>query len=136
MEQQIFSDIEFSQKKTAIHRERFLKKVDQIITWEILIKPIRQHYLETEIDLQPIGLEIMLRIYLMQQWYGLSDSAMKDSLYDIVAMRRFASINQDEIPDETALLNFHHLLERHRLTETLLRTTDKLLFDIPETNAE
>lgn len=136
MGQQSFSDSEFSQNKKVTRREQFLKKVDQIIPWEILMKPIRQHYPGTEIDLQTTGLEIILRIYLMQQWYGLSDSAMEDSLYDIVVMRQFARIDQDEIPDEATFLTFRHLLERHSLKETLLCTTDKLLFDRSRADTE
>lgn len=64
-------------------------------------------------------LERMLRIYLMQQWFALSDPAMEDALYDIESMRRFAGIDleTDSVPDETTILNFRRLLEKHNLGE-------------------
>ena len=55
----------------------------------------------------------MLRIYFMQQWYGLSDPGMEDSLYDVESMRRFAGVGLDAIPDETTICKFRHFLERH-----------------------
>jgi IS5 family transposase len=63
----------------------------------------------------------MLRIYFLQQWFNLSDPAMEDALYDIESLRRFAGIElgQDEVPDESTILNFRHLLERHNLTKKL-----------------
>ena len=69
----------------------------------------------------------MLRVYFMQQWYGLSDPAMEDSLYDVESMRRFAGVDLDHIPDETTICKFRHFLERHRLTEALFRRTQKYL---------
>jgi Transposase domain (DUF772) len=69
----------------------------------------------------PIGLERMLRIYFLQQWYGLADEALDDALYDSQALRGFAGIelNRDPVPDATTLLNFRHWLERHNLTQAL-----------------
>jgi len=67
----------------------------------------------------PMPLETMLRIYFLQNWYALSDPMAEETLYDSEAMRRFAGIElgDDRIPDETTILNFRHLLERHGLTE-------------------
>ncbi len=66
-------------------------------------------------------LETMLRIYYLQQWYGLSDPAAEETLYDIESMRRFAGLElgDDAIPDETTILNFRHLLEKHNLTSQI-----------------
>ena len=66
----------------------------------------------------------MLPIYFMQQWYGLSDPAMEDSLYDVESMRRFAGVDLDHIPDETTICKFRHFLERHQLTAALFRRTE------------
>ena len=129
MTQQSFSDLEFDHKKKVTRKERFLGEMDQIIPWKTLIKPILKHYPKAGNGRQPIGLEIMLRIYFMQQWYGLSDPAMEDSLYDIASMRRFAGVDLAGIPDESTILNFRHLLERHGLTEKLFRKTEKYLTD-------
>lgn len=129
MTQQSFSDLDFDHKNKVTRKERFLGEMDQIIPWETLMKPIRKHYPKAGNGRQPIGLEIMLRIYFMQQWYGLSDPAMEDSLYDIVSMRRFSGVELAGIPDESTILNFRHLLERHHLTEKLFRKTEQYLTD-------
>ncbi len=124
-----FADLEYDHKKKVTRKERFLGEMDTIIPWKTLLKPIRRHYPKAGTGRRPIGLEIMLRIYFMQQWYGRSDPAMEDSLYDIEAMRRFAGVDLSGIPDETSILNFRHLLERHGLTETLFRKTERYLSD-------
>lgn len=71
----------------------------------------------------PIGLERMLRIYFLQQWYGLSDEALEDALYDSMAMRAFAGIDLavEAVPDATTLLKFRHLLVEHELTAKAVR---------------
>ena len=76
---------------------------------------------------RPYDLESMLRIYFTQQWYQLSDPAMEDSLYDIESMRRFAKLSLDKIPDESTILGFRHVLEKHELTAKLFRVTEKHL---------
>lgn len=127
MSQQSFTDLEYSHKKKVTRKERFLNEMDRIIPWNIVLKPLRKHYPKGGKGRPPIGLEPMLRIYFMQQWYGLSDPAMEDSLYDIAAMRRFAQLELDGIPDETTILNFRRLLERHNLTEKLFRKIEQYL---------
>ncbi|MBD3815465.1 MAG: IS5 family transposase, partial [Halothiobacillus sp.] len=75
---------------------------------------------------QPIGITTMLRIYLMQQWFNLSDPMMEDALYEVESMRRFAGLElcEDRIPDETTILKFRHLLEKHALTERLFEAVN------------
>lgn len=102
---------------------------DQILPWQALLKPIRRHYPKSGNGRQPIGLEIMLRIYFMQQWYGLSDPSMEGSLYDVESMRRFAGVSLDNIPDESTILKFRHLLEKHNLTVKLFHLTERYLSD-------
>ena len=70
-----------------------------------------------------------MRIYFMQQWYGLSDPAMEDSLYDVESMRRFAGVDLDHIPDETTICKFRHFLERHQVTAALFRRSEQYLSD-------
>ena len=77
---------------------------------------------------RPIPAETMLRIYFMQQWYGLSDPAMEDSLYEVASMRRFAEVALDAIPDETTICKFRHFLERYRLTEILFENVHQSVF--------
>ncbi len=64
--------------------------MDQVLPWKILLAPVEAHYSKPGNGRRPIGAEVMLRIYFMQQWYALSDPAMEDSLYDVALMRRFA----------------------------------------------
>ena len=71
----------------------------------------------------------MLRIYCLQQWYNLSDPGAEEVLYDICSMRAFAGLElgRDAIPDETTILNFRHLLERHELTKAVFAAVSELL---------
>src|SRR3989338_8587656 len=74
-------------------------------------------------------LPTMLRIYFLQQWFNLSDPAAEDSLYDIESMRSFCGIelSDNAVPDETTILHFRRLLERHQLTEAIFKSVRKLL---------
>jgi len=129
MERASFASLAYENKKKKTRREKFLIEMEQAISWEELLKVIRKHYPKADNGRQPMPLERMLRIYFMQQWYGLSDPAMEDALYDIELMRRFAGIDLevDVVPDETTILNFRHLLERHNLTEKLFEKTQRYL---------
>ena len=118
-----FASLAYMEKKKQTRRERFLTEMDGVVPWLALLAVIEPYYPESgHRGRQPIGLETMLRIYFMQQWYALSDPAMEDALYDIESMRRFAGLElgEDALPDETTILNFRHLLEEHKLTEQLM----------------
>jgi len=127
MNQSSFSDLAYEHKKKTTRKEKFLGEMDRILPWKRLLKPILKNYPQPGNGRRPISAEVMLRIYFMQQWYGLSDPSMEDSLYDIESMRRFAGVDIEHIPDETTILNFRHFLERHRLTEKLFRLTEQYL---------
>ena len=131
MKQTTFASLAFDHKKKLTKRERFLREMDQVVPWERLLKLIAPHYPSAGNGRTPMPLETMLRIYFLQQWFNLSDPAAEDSLYDIESMRRFAGIelSQDAVPDETTILNFRRLLERHRLTEAIFRSVNRLLTD-------
>jgi IS5 family transposase len=124
-----FASLAYENKKKQTRREKFLQEMDRVIPWEELLQIIGKHYPKAGNGRQPIPLARMLRIYFMQQWYGLSDPAMEDALYDIESMRRFADINleTDVIPDETTILHFRHLLEKHELTKKIFEKTQKYL---------
>ena len=121
MSQPTFAALAFANKKKKTRREKFLEEMEQVVPWSKLLKVVRKHYPQAGQGRPPLGLEKMLRIYFLQQWFNLSDPAMEDALYDIESLRRFAGIElgQDEVPDETSILNFRHLLERHDLTKKL-----------------
>ena len=95
--------------------------MEQVVPWTRLLKLIEPHSPKAEKGRRPMPLEVMLRIYFLQQWYGLSDPAAEESLYDIESMRRFAGLElgDDVIPDETTILKFRHLLEKHHLTSDI-----------------
>lgn len=120
-----FASLAYDNKKKTTRREKFLGEMDEVMPWEELLKIVEEHYPKVGNGRQPMPLERMLRIYFLQQWYGLSDPGMEDALYDSEAMRRFVRIDLagDAIPDETTVLNFRHLLERHHLTEQIFEVT-------------
>ena len=100
-----------------------------MLPWDLLLAPILEHYPKPGNGRRPIGALVMLRIYFMQQWYGLSDPAMEDSLYDVESMRRFAGVDMNGVPDETTICKFRHFLEAHGLTRTLFEQTKRYLSD-------
>jgi IS5 family transposase len=131
MQRASFASLAYDSKKKKTRREKFLKEMNQVIPWEELLAVVKKYYPKAGNGRHPMPLESMLRIYFMQQWYGLSDPAMEDALYDSESMRRFAGIDsgEDTIPDETTILNFRHLLEKHKLTEKLFEQTRLYLKD-------
>lgn len=122
-----FSDLEYANKKRTTRRERFLQEMDSIIPWSVLVKPIKRAYPKGHTGRPPVPLEAMLRIYFLQQWYGLSDPAAEDSLYDTESMRRFVGVDMDSIPDESTILRFRHRLEKEGLTAKLFQKVEGYL---------
>ena len=117
-----FSELEYSQKKKQTRRDRFLAEIEAVTPWAILEKTVRPFYPSSGgRGRQPIGLMRMLRMYIAQQCFGLSDEGIEDALYDSQAIRRFVGIDlgRESTPDATTLLNFRHLLEHHQLTESI-----------------
>jgi len=127
MKQPSFSDLEYANKKKTTRRERFLQEMDAIIPWKLLVKPIKRFYPQGHTGRPPVPLESMLRIYFLQQWYGLSDPAAEASLYDTEPMRRFVDVDLDSIPDESTILRFRHRLEREGLTAKLFQKVEGYL---------
>jgi IS5 family transposase len=124
-----FASLAYENKKKKTRREKFLEEMNLVIPWEELLQVIKKYYPVAGNGRQPMPMARMLKIYFMQQWYGLSDPAMEDALYDIESLRRFADIDieVDVIPDETTILNFRHLLERHHLTQKIFEKTQQYL---------
>ena len=129
MKQTTFASASWDKKGKVTRRERFLKEMDAVIPWKHLNGLIEPHYPKAGSGTQPMPQERMLRIYFMQQWFNLSDPAMEDSLYDSESMRRFAGIElgEDAVPDETTILRFRHLLEKHYLTQAIFGQIRTLL---------
>ena len=121
MQQISFSQMEYSGKKRITRRERFLGEMERVVPWSALLEVLEPYYPKGKRGRPPIGLERMLRVYFIQQWYGLSDEGVEDAITDSQALRRFVGIDlsREDAPDATTLLQFRRLLETHRLTEKL-----------------
>ena len=129
MKQQSFSSFEYSQKKKRTKRDVFLAQMAAVVPWARLEALISPHYTRPRKGRPQMPLSVMLRIYFLQQWYGLSDPGAEESLYDMHSMRDFAGLDlgRDAIPDETTILNFRHLLERHSLSAALFGEVSSFL---------
>src|SRR5271167_3982219 len=121
--QMSFAQSEYAGKKKVTRREKFLGEMELVVPWPRLVALIEPHYPDGRRGRPPIGLERMLRIYFLQQWYTLADEALEDALYDSQALRSFAGIDLgvESVPDATTLLKFRHLLERRALTEGIFK---------------
>ena len=126
-----FSDYELTTAKKQTKREKFLSEMEVVVPWQALIDLIEPHYPKTSKKggRPPYPLAVLLRIHLLQQWYSLSDPAMEEALIEVPTMRRFAGIDliSDRIPDETTILTFRHLLEKHDLGEQIFETVKAYL---------
>jgi len=127
--QQTFAGLAWKQKGKRTRREQFLSEMNGIIPWRRVMELIEPHYPKAGRGRQPLGLEKMLRIYFLQIWFDLSDPAAEDAIYDSESMRQFAGIelSDDTIPDETTILRFRHLLEKHELTKAIFEEIKDLL---------
>ena len=111
-------------KKTK--RALFLEEMEQVVPWHALCALIEPHYPKAGNGRPPVGVERMLRIYFLQQWFNLSDPAVEEALYDSVGLRQFVGIDlgQEPVPDETTVCKFRHLLEEHKLGGEMLETVN------------
>lgn len=118
-----------SQKKKITSTETFLNEMDRVTPWNEIISVIQPHYYNGKIGRKPMKLELMLRIYFLQQWFNLGDPTVEEAVYDRISFQRFLKIDlmNDAIPDETTILNFRHLLEKHALTKKILDTVNSIL---------
>lgn len=124
MKQAALSMTGYFDKGKKTRREVFLAEMERVVPWGRLLGLIEPHYPKGSPagGRRPLPLERMFRIYCLQQWYNLSDPGAEEALYDSITMRCFAGVRADDdvIPDETTILNFRRLLERHELTERVL----------------
>lgn len=129
LKQQSFASLEQAHKKKRTKREVFLAEMEAVVPWARLEALISPHYTKPRKGRPQMPLSVMLRIYFLQQWYGLSDPGAEEALYDMHSMRDFAGLDlgHDPIPDETTILNFRHLLEQHTLTEALFEAVKTYL---------
>jgi IS5 family transposase len=128
-DQTSLAGLAWSTKGKVTRRERFLQEMDAVIPWKRLISLIEPHYKKPGGGRRPMDIETMLRIYFLQHWFDLSDPAAEDAIYDSESMRRFACVElgEDTVPDESTILRFRHLLEKHDLTKAIFTEIGALL---------
>jgi IS5 family transposase len=122
-----FADCEFN-KRRKTRREIFLSRMNELIPWDQLEAIIEPFYPKPGSGRRPYLLSTMFRIHYMQHWYNMSDPAMEDALYEITSMRLFAGLSLDSaIPGHTTIMNFRHLLEKHKLSRQLFNEVNQWL---------
>jgi IS5 family transposase len=129
MRQTTLATAGFDRYAKTTRRDAFLAEMEAVVPWAEFCGLIEPFYPKAGNGRRPVGLERMLRIYFLQQWFDLSDPGAEESLYDSGSMRRFVGIDlgREPVPDETTICNFRHLLERHDLGQRLFEAVHEHL---------
>jgi len=119
--------LNLSTKKTR--KREFLEDMEKVVPWPALVQIIEPHYPRAKTGRPPFAIETMLRVHYLQQWFALSDPAMEEALHDMPVFREFAKLEEGvaRLPDETTILRFRHLLEKHDLAADMLRVVNDIL---------
>ena len=119
--------LNLSTKKTR--KREFLEDMERVVPWAALVQIVEPYCPRAKTGRPPFAVETMLRIHYLQLWFGLSDPAMEEALHDVPLYREFARLGEarSRLPDETTILRFRHLLERHDLAPDMLRLVNDLL---------
>lgn len=129
MKQMTFADVEYAGKRKQTRKELFLIEMDQVVPWKGLIKLIEPHYSRGEGGRPAYPLQAMMRVHLLQNWFGYSDPAMEKALYETTILCQFAGQALKRIPDYTTTLNFRRLLGKHQLAAGILQVINGYLQD-------
>ncbi|MHA6897272.1 IS5 family transposase [Ralstonia pseudosolanacearum] len=122
------SDLGLDLSNRRTRKQVFLDEMERVVPWQEFLALITPHAPVKATGRKPFPIEAMLRIHFMQQWFGLSDVAMEEALYDVPLYRQFAGLGgMSRLPDRVSILRFRHLLERHQLGEQFLRTVNARL---------
>jgi IS5 family transposase len=129
MKQMTLATAGFERYAKTTRRAAFLAEMEQVVPWRDLCRLVEGVYPKPGNGRPPVGLDRMLRIYLLQQWFNLSDPAVEEALYESVSMRRFVGIDlgREPVPDETTVCRFRHLLEEHDLGRRLFEEVHRYL---------
>ena len=121
--QMSFTDFEYSQRKRTTKQDEFLACMDEITPWDELVALIEPFYYHNNRGRKAIPIETMLRMFMLQRWYTLSDKALEDTIYDSYAMRKFMHLDflEDSVPDATTLCKFRKIVVDHGI--------DRMIFD-------
>jgi IS5 family transposase len=123
-----FTDVEYSRRRRVTRRQEFLTRMDQVIPWDEWTALVEPHYFNKKRGRKPIPVETMLRMYLLQVWFNLSDEAVEDAVNDSYAMRQFMHLDftSRQVPDATTLLHFRHLMEKHGLGKAMFDAINRV----------
>jgi len=119
--------LNLSTRKTR--KREFLEEMERVVPWTVLVQIIEPHAPKAKTGRPSFAIETMLRIHYLQQWFALSDPAMEEALHDMPVFREFAKLGDGvtRLPDETTILRFRHLSEKHDLAVDMLRVVNDLL---------
>ena len=123
----------FEKHGRATRKAEFLAKMEGLMPWSALCALIEPHYPKAGSGRPPIGLERMLRMYWVANWFNLADEACEDAMYDIAVFREFCGfdLGRERIPDATTLLKFRHLLEENDFGKEMFARIGALLQAAP-----
>lgn len=120
--------LKLSAKKTR--KQVFLAQMEKVVPWDALVALIAPYYPQGKTGRPPFSLHTMLRVHFLQQWFTLSDPAMEEAFFDVPLYREFAQLAEfGRLPDESTILRFRHLLEKHKLAEHILATINAILIE-------
>ena len=123
---QVALKIDLNLKKTR--KQVFLEQMEQVVPWGDLVELIAPYYPEGKTGRPPFSLHTMLRTHFMQQWFTLSDPTMEEVFFDTPVYREFAQLKEfARLPDESTILRLRHRLEKHKLSEKILKAVNELL---------
>lgn len=127
--QMTFTDYEYSMRKRTTKRDEFLACMDEITPWDELVALIQPHYYNNRLGRKPREIETMMRMYLLQTWYNLSDEAVEDAIYDSYAMRKFMHLDflTESVPDATTLCKFRKIITDNGIAEQYFKAVKEFL---------
>ena len=125
------ADLELNLSTKRTRKREFLDEMNRVVPWAALVALVTPHAPAGRRGRPPFPAETMLRIHFMQQWFGLSDPAMEEALFDVPLYREFAGLDNGNVrlPDESTILRFRHLLETHKLAGPMLAAVNDVLRD-------
>jgi IS5 family transposase len=126
-----FTDLEYAGRRRVTRREEFLDMMDEIMPWDEWVAIIKPHYYKSKMGRPPRGIETMLRMYLLQHWFTLSDEAVEEAIYDSFAFRKFMKLDFacEQAPDATTLCKFRKVITQNNIAQSLFNSITRFFED-------